>query len=128
MVQGFEEIIHRLTGFFWIGGPSKTKTSKEEKMKMMMTAGVWVFVVAAVLLCVACGGDPVSETDTVTMRGQLTEDNRFIDDSGTTYALAVTQKAEEAKTLSGQRIEVTGTLMEQQGEMVLSVIGYQLVE
>ncbi|MGD9018319.1 MAG: hypothetical protein PVH30_13090 [Desulfobacterales bacterium] len=97
-------------------------------MKKMMTAGVWVFVVAAVLLCVACGGDPVSETDTVTMRGQLTEDNRFIDDSGTTYALAVTQKAEEAKTLSGQRIEVTGTLMEQQGEMVLSVIGYQLVE
>ncbi len=63
----------------------------------------------------------------LTLSGTISENNRFVDDNGLVYNLANNDKSEEVKALSGQRVEIKGTVMEQAGKKTVEVNDYKII-
>lgn len=96
-------------------------------MKKMLVSALAVFLVTVSFLNVACAGDQPSAGEEVTLTGSVNEENRFVDENGQTYELAVSQKAMEMRALPGQKIEIKGTVIEQDGQKIVSIIDYKLL-
>ena len=64
----------------------------------------------------------------LTLSGSIDENSRFVDDSGQIYTLADNDKGMEIKTLSGQKVEIKGTVMEEAGQKTVEVKEYNIIE
>lgn len=64
----------------------------------------------------------------VTIQGQVTEDSQFIDQEGNIFSIADTEEGMQVMEMVGQKIEVRGTLTEEEGVREITVESYSVIE
>ena len=96
---------------------------------MNRSISLWLAALMLVmpLIGIACAGDQQTPEAQVLLKGTVTPDNQFIDESGEAYKLAVNEKTAELMAQPGQTFEITGTLEEQQGEKILTITDFSVV-
>jgi len=70
----------------------------------------------------------VEGQDKIELTGTILSDNTFIDENGEQYQLAESDKSEELKSVVGEKIKVTASVMENdEGAKSLAISKYELV-
>jgi hypothetical protein len=93
-----------------------------------MKKGMKIVSVLAVCLCImfaavsALAGTPTNIT------GEVTETNEIITDDGTAYTIAPTEKGDELAAMVGEKVKVTGTVQEAEGEKTITVTNFSVVQ
>ena len=64
----------------------------------------------------------------MTITGKINEDSRLVTDDGKTYELDANDKGLELMGIIDQDVKVVGTVQELEGENVLTVISYEVIE
>ena len=64
----------------------------------------------------------------VTIVGTVNEDNQIVDNSGVIYDLADNDMAEAVMEHVGKKIEVKGTVMEEEGAKKITITSYTVLE
>jgi len=72
--------------------------------------------------------DPTQERQEITISGTLNDANQVVDDYGRIYQLADTEESKELASHVGKKVQIKGAVMEQEGEMVISVSDYELLK
>ncbi|MGD8542490.1 MAG: hypothetical protein PVI39_09390 [Desulfobacteraceae bacterium] len=88
-------------------------------------------VCALVLVALFSGFAAASEQaagESVMITGTVNEDNQIVSLEGETFGVADTEKGAELKSFVGMKIQVTGTVMEQDGAKVIDVEAYEIVK
>lgn len=91
---------------------------------MKRTIGILMSVL--LLSVVVCGLAIASEE--VTIMGTVNAENQLVDESGQAFSLADTEEGLEVKALIGKKVQVKGTLEEQEGNKVVTVTDYEIME
>ena len=84
-------------------------------MKKVTTIALVVLMVAVSLVGTACAAETQSAKEEVILKGTVDANNRFTDESGQTYEMAVNDQAVKLMDQPGQKIEIKGTVMEKEG-------------
>ncbi len=63
----------------------------------------------------------------VTLQGQITEDNQLMTEDGAVYEIADTEEGEKVLEMVGEKIEVRGTLTEEEGTKEITVESFSVV-
>ncbi len=84
-------------------------------MKKVTTIALVVLMVAVSLVGTACAAETQSPQEDVILKGSVDANNRFIDESGQAYEMAVNDQAAKIMDQPGQKIEIKGTVMEKEG-------------
>lgn len=84
-------------------------------MKKVTTIALVVLMVAVSLVGTACAAETQSAKEDVILKGTVDANNRFTDESGQTYEMAVNDQAVKLMDQPGQKIEIKGTVMEKEG-------------
>lgn len=69
-----------------------------------------------------------SDKDKVTMEGSINAFGQFIDNEGETFELSDNDESLEVKALTGQQVEIKGTVLEEEGRKTLEVKEYKILE
>jgi hypothetical protein len=64
----------------------------------------------------------------VTLSGTIDENNTFIADNGDAYNLSDNDQSKELRTLAGSKVEIKGTVMEEDGEKTVEVTNYSILD
>jgi hypothetical protein len=67
------------------------------------------------------------QSDEITLSGVVNEASQLVDDNGDTFELANTDEGLEVKSLIGKKVEITGTVMEEAGQQIVQVHGYNIL-
>jgi hypothetical protein len=73
-------------------------------------------------------GEAMPEADQITLSGTINENSQFVDDEGNAFELADTDSGNEVKSLIGQKVEITGTVLEAGGQKLVEVHEYKILE
>ncbi|MFZ7127425.1 MAG: hypothetical protein ACOWWM_14815 [Desulfobacterales bacterium] len=84
-------------------------------------------VLSVMFLAVALYG-VAAAADEMTITGTVNAENQIVDESGQAFSLADTEEGLEVKALVGKKVQVTGTVAEQEGQKVLTVMDYEIME
>ena len=84
-------------------------------MKKVTTIALVVLMVALSLVGTACASETQAPKQEVVLKGTVDANNRFIDESGQTYEMAVNDQAAKIMNQPGQKVEIKGTVMEKEG-------------
>jgi hypothetical protein len=91
-----------------------------------------VFVVVFILLAPLCltffAVPAISQNMVVTVVGVVTEDSQLVADDGEIYEVAATREGEAVKELLDKRVQVTGSVSEQNGIKIIEVTSYQIIK
>jgi hypothetical protein len=90
-----------------------------KKITMISLLAVFTLVFAAGLGIAA---------EPVTLQGQVTEDNQLMTDDGEVYDIADTEKGAQVMEMVGEKIEVRGTLSEDEDSKEITVESFSVVE
>lgn len=66
--------------------------------------------------------------EAVTLSGTIDENSNFVADTGDSYALSDNDKSTELKALTGKKVEIKGTVMEEEGKKSVEVTEYNILE
>lgn len=88
--------------------------------KLLMGALIvsFVFMVAGPALS---GGD-------VTIVGTLNDDNQIVDNAGVVYEVAENDMGEEVMEHVGKKMEIKGTVMEEEDSKMITITSYTVLE
>jgi hypothetical protein len=64
----------------------------------------------------------------VTIQGEVTEDNQLVTEDGEVYDIADTEQGAQVLEMVGEKIEVRGTLSEDEGDKEITVESFSVVE
>jgi hypothetical protein len=64
----------------------------------------------------------------VILSGTINNSSQLVDDHGKAFELADTDQGREVKSLIGKKVTITGTVMEEGGQQVISVQDYKLLK
>jgi hypothetical protein len=67
-------------------------------------------------------------TEPVTLQGEVTEDNQLVTEDGEVYDIADTEQGAQVMEMVGEKIEVRGTLSEDEGDKEITVESFSVVE
>ena len=87
-----------------------------------LIVGIMVVGLVALVSSIAIAGDEVSIT------GTINEDSQLVDDSGNAYDIADTDQGNEVMEMTGKKVSVKGTVMEEEGAKVISITSFQVIE
>jgi hypothetical protein len=90
-----------------------------KKITMISLLAVFTLVFAAGLGIAA---------EPVTLQGEVTEDNQLMTDDGEVYDIADTEKGAQVMEMVGEKIEVRGTLSEDEDSKEITVESFSVVE
>jgi hypothetical protein len=65
--------------------------------------------------------------DPVTIQGQVNEDNQLVDEQGNVYDIADTEEGMQVKEMIGEKVEVRGTLMDNEGAKEITVESFSVI-
>jgi hypothetical protein len=81
------------------------------------------------LLCLAVFAAPaIAQNVVVTVVGVVTEDSQLVADDGEIYEVAASREGEAVKELLDKRVQVTGSVSEQNGIKIIEVTSYQVIK
>jgi hypothetical protein len=86
-----------------------------------------VISLLAVITLVFATGTGLS-AEPITLQGQVTEDSQFMTDDGDVYEIADTEEGAEVMEMVGEKIEVRGTLSEDEGTREITVESFSVVK
>jgi hypothetical protein len=89
---------------------------------MKKTALISLLAVVALLFAVGIG----VAADQITIMGQVNEDSQLVDDQGNVYDIADTDEGMKVKEMVGEKVEVRGTLMDQEGAKEITVESFSV--
>ena len=85
----------------------------------------WISILAVITLLFAAGFAVAAEP--VTIQGQVNEDSQLVDDNGEVYDIAdTTEEGMQVMELVGEKIEVRGTLSEEEGSKEITVESFSI--
>lgn len=85
----------------------------------------WIGLMAVIALVFATGF--AMAADPVTIQGQVNEDSQLVDDNGEVYDIAdTTDEGMQVMELVGEKIEVRGTLTEDEGVKEITVESFKI--
>ena len=84
--------------------------------------GILVLGLALSVAGIAVAGDEVSIT------GTINEDSQLVDGSGNSYDIADTEQGYEVMEMTGKKVSVKGTVMEQDGTKTISITSFEVVK
>jgi hypothetical protein len=93
-----------------------------------MKKGVKIVSVSAVFLCMMLAAVSVMADVSATIMGEVTETNEIVTDDGIAYTIASTEKGDELAAMVGERVRVTGTVQEAEGERTITVTNFSVVQ
>jgi hypothetical protein len=64
----------------------------------------------------------------ITLSGKIDESNRFVSESGEAFDLSDSGRGMEVKALTGKKVEIKGTVMEEEGKKTVEVTEYTILE
>ncbi|MCU0557463.1 MAG: hypothetical protein WAV08_16125 [Desulfobacterales bacterium] len=87
------------------------------------------FFLSLVLLSLALSPVPaISQSALVTVVGVVTEDSQLVADDGEIYEVAASPEGEVVKELLDKRVQVTGSVSEQNGIKIIEVTSHQVIK
>ena len=84
--------------------------------------GILVLGLVISVAGIAVAGDEVSIT------GTINADSQLVDDSGNSYDIADTEQGYEVMEMTGKKVSVKGTVMEQDGTKTISITSFEVVK
>jgi hypothetical protein len=93
-----------------------------------MKKGMRIVSVLAVFLCMMLATVPVLADASATIMGEVTETNEIVTDEGAAYTIASTEKGDELASMVGEKVKVTGTVQEAEGEKIITVINFSVIQ
>ena len=91
-------------------------------MERNISLGLIVVMTALMLLTgISCAGDQHTAETEVQLSGALNAGNQFVDEAGQAYDLAINEKTAELLDMPRQKIEIKGTVLEQDGQRTLTI-------
>lgn len=77
----------------------------------------------------AASEQPAAESAKITVSGTINEANQLIDDQGKAFELSDnTDEGLEVKALIGQKVELKGTVLDENGQKTMEVREYKILE
>ncbi len=87
------------------------------------------FFLLLVLFSLALSPAPaISQSPLVTVVGVVTEDSQLVADDGEIYEVAASPEGEAVKELLDKRVQITGSVSEQNGIKIIQVTSYQVIK
>ena len=90
---------------------------------MKKTAVISLLAVIALVFAFGVG----IAADPVTIQGQINEDSQLVDDQGNIYDIADTDQGMQVMEMVGEKVEVRGTLMEEEGAKEITVESFSVI-
>ncbi len=83
---------------------------------------IFVVVLIAMVSTIAVATEDVSITGTVN------EGYQIVDDNGAVYDVAESEKGDEVVELVGKKVQVIGTVVDDDGTKVITIVSYKVIE
>lgn len=87
-----------------------------------------LFVGLLAMLMIAFLAGPAISTDSVTIIGTVNDNYQIVTDNGQAYAIAEGKKGDELVELVGKKVKATGIADEVDGEKIIEVTSYEVIE
>lgn len=87
-----------------------------------------IITVLSVVLCMMFAAVSALADAPATITGEVTESNEIVTDDGTAYTIASTEKGDELAAMVGEKVKVTGTVQEAEGENIITVENFSVVQ
>lgn len=81
----------------------------------------------ALIIVVFLSGIAFSE-EVKTITGKVNDSYQIVADDGRVYEIGITEKGDEVVDLFDKRVKVTGTLEESEGERIINITSYEVLE
>jgi hypothetical protein len=91
-------------------------------MKKVLIIGLLAMVVVGFMFGAGLASEPVM------IQGQVTEDNQLMDEAGNVYDIVDTEAGNEVVELVGAKVEIQGTVMEDQDGKVIAIESFRIIE
>jgi hypothetical protein len=92
------------------------------KKKTNKILSIFMVVLIAILSTIAVAAE------NVTITGTVNESYQIVDDSGTVYDVAESEKGNEVIELIGKKVQIIGTVVDDDGTRVVTVVSYTVVD
>ena len=91
---------------------------------------LWISIfLPLALLCLAVFAAPaIAQNVVVTVVGVVADDSQLVADDGEIYEVAASHEGEAVKELLDKRVQVTGSVSEQNGIKIIEVTSYQVIK
>jgi hypothetical protein len=93
-----------------------------KRHKKYLLAGLFGILTIALIFGIAFSG----ETKVIT--GTVNDDYEIVTDDGTAYTVEAGEAGDEVVELVGKKVKVTGTVEESEGENMITVTSYVVIE
>lgn len=93
-------------------------------MSKITKKALYIFVVVLIAMVSAIA---VAAED-VTITGTVNESYQIVDDNETVYDVAESKKGDEVVDLVGKKVQVTGTVVEDGGSLIITIVSYKVIE
>ena len=92
-----------------------------------------IFVVISVLFLTVCLcgltiAKDLAAGSKVTITGTINADNQLVDVEGQAFDLANTGKGMEVKAMIGKKIQIKGTVLENEGQKTVRISDYKIIK
>lgn len=90
---------------------------------------LFIAILSMVLICPTLSAVPaLSQEPVVTVVGVVTEDSQLVADDGEIYEVASSREGDAVKELLDKKVQVTGSVYEQNGIKIIEVVSYQIIK
>jgi hypothetical protein len=96
-------------------------------MKMKNTSKIICVVASLLILSGMLAGISLA-AKSVTIVGYVNDQYQIVDDEGTVYEIADSEKGEEVAELIDRKLRVTGSLMDADGTPIIEIIMYEVID
>jgi hypothetical protein len=100
----------------------------EQLRRKTMKNRMKVIAVLSVMVCLMLSAVPALAGSSATVTGEVTETNEIISEDGSAYTIAATEKGDELAAMVGETVKVTGTVQEVEGEKIITVTSFSVVQ
>ena len=87
-----------------------------------------LFIGLFAMLMIAFLSGPAISADSLTLVGTLNADGQIVTDNNQVYEIGENKKGDELFELTGSKVKVTGTVTEEDGARIITVISYEVIE
>jgi hypothetical protein len=91
-------------------------------MKKVAFIGLLAFITMLFATGAVCAAEQI------TVQGQVTEENQLMDEEGNLYDIAETENGMEVMDMVGEKIQVIGTVTEDEGVKEITVESYNVLQ
>jgi hypothetical protein len=104
------------------------ENQKENVMKRTICLVVCALFMVVMMSGVAISAEKKAAESEVIITGTINGANQLVDKEGQIFSIAVTKEGQELVTNVGQKVQVKGTVLENEGQKQISVSAYKVIK